>query len=146
MSQPTGGKGAGASPWWVQRTYQAVHEEAERRLPDADARGGAPRWHYAEEGGYAAEQVPPEPLARGPESSGAGPELAAALACRGQSPVDRPPFDDKTEEGRRLNRMAERLKTAYLSLGRTLAHFNPTKHTAYIMGRPVQVQFFWCLR
>ena len=146
MSQPTGGKGAGAAPSWAQRTYQAVHEEAERRLPGADPRGGAPRWHYAEEGGYDAAFEPPEPLARGPETSGAGPELAAALACRGQSPVDRPPFDDKTEEGRDLNRMAERLKTAYLSLGRTLAHFNPTKHTAYIMGRPVQVQFFWCLR
>lgn len=146
MSQPTSGKGAGAGPSWVRRTYEAVHAEAERRLPDADARGGAPRWHYAEEGGYEPNLRPPEPLARGPETRGAGQELAAALASRGTSPVDKPPFDENTQEGRKLNAMAERLKMAYLSLGRTLGHYNPTSHTVYIMGRPVQVQFFWCLR
>ena len=140
MSHPTRGQRGNAGPPWVQRTYLAVNDEAERRLPGADLRGGAPRWHYAEEGGYDATAAPPEPLARGPATRGAGAELAAALARPGQSPVDRLAFDDSTEEGRRLNHMAERLKTAYFSLGKTLAHFSPTKHTAYIMGRPVQVQ------
>ena len=141
MSQPSSGQHGNAGPPWVQRTYRAVNDEAERRLPGADLRGGAPRWHFAEEGGYNDFAAPPEPLARGPATRGAGAELAAALARPGQSGVDKPAFDDSTEEGRRLNRMAERVKTVYYGLGRTLVHYSPPKHTAYIMGRPVQVQF-----
>ena len=48
MSQPSSGQHGNAGPPWVQRTYRAVNDEAERRLPGADLRGGAPKWHFAE--------------------------------------------------------------------------------------------------
>ena len=136
MSDSQAPRGAGPGPAWVQRTYAAVHAEAKRRV-DAGRLTGAERWHMAEEGGYD-ETPPPEPLARGAASSGAGAELASALGRRGTCPLDLPAFDDTTEEGRKRNLMAERVKTAYLSLGLTLAHYSPTRHTVYVCGRPVQ--------
>ena len=138
MSDSQGHRGAGPGPDWIRRTYEAVHKEGQRRVLAAE-RTGAERWHLAEEGGYD-DEPPPEPLARGAASSGAGAELAAALARRGTSPLDLPAFDVSTEEGRELNRMAERVKAAYLSLGLTLAHYSPTRHTVYVMGRPVQAE------
>lgn len=143
MSHDAPHQGGNAGPLWVQRTYAAVHAEAGSRLPGADPRGGAPRWHYAEEGGFQPAPRPPEIPARVRGSVGASGDLAARLALRATPQGQRPDFDEDTEEGCNLNSMAERLRTAFLGLGHTLAHFSPSKHTAYVMGRPVQVHVFF---
>jgi hypothetical protein len=65
----------------------------------------------------------------------------AAQRPRGlRQPTDPEPLacDPRTPAGRKLNAQAERVKTAVLSLGRTLALVSPTRHTVYVMGRPVQ--------
>lgn len=139
MSDSQGSRGPGPGPEWVRRTYEAVHAEGDRRVPGAEG-GGAARWHLAEEGAYEEEPPSPEPLARGSVAEGSNSVRAASVARRGTSAVDLPSFDDSTEEGRELNRMAERVKTAYLNLGLTLMHYSPTRHTVYVMGRPVQAE------
>jgi len=89
---------------------------------------GQARWHRAEEGAF--EDPAPDPAARGPGEPPRG-------LRRPTDPVPLP-FDPHTPEGRELNAQAARVTTAVLSLGRTLAHVSPARHTVYVMGRPVQ--------
>ena len=101
--------------------------EGDRRIPGVEEIGAA-RWHRAEEGAYV-------------DRSQDAAATSAAKRPRGlRLPTDPEPlaFDPQTPAGRELNAQAERVKTAVLSLGRTLAHVSPTRHTVYVMGRPVQ--------
>lgn len=117
-------------PEWLWATHDAIQREGRSRLAVPEPPSGQQRWHHALSGGYRAPNPPPPPTAKHP-----GPRRSRSPARQG---VETRVFGPETEGHELLNDIAERLKTAYFSLGRALMKFNPHHHTLVVCGRPVQ--------
>lgn len=119
-------------PEWIRPTHDAVVREGRSRLTGQEPSESQQRWHHVATGGYRAPNLPP------PQAT---PKLPGSRRSRSpaRSVGETRVFGPEMEDAETWNNMAERLKTAFLSLGRKIAKFNPHLHTLVVCGRPVQV-------
>lgn len=116
---------------WLWHTHDAIRAEGRSRHEGPEPPSGQTRWHAVAQGGYR----PPNPPAPAPPDDAARRRSRSPAASVAETRV----FDPESEDAETLNEMAERLKTAYFSLGRRLAKFDPQHHTLVVCGRTVQV-------
>ena len=115
---------------WLWRTHDAIRADGRRRHKGPEPPSGQTRWHDMAAGGYRGPILP---------SPGVAPPPARARSRSPAAPLqETAAFGPDADDAWVLNEMAERLKTAYLSLGRRLAKFEPQRYTLIVCGRPVQ--------